>query len=62
MRSVITTAGIVMLASVIQVDFSHSPLAAQDRVAGIVSAARKVLALRDRDPFPQGQFVDLKDL
>ena len=49
MRSVITTAGIVMLAAVIQVDrISYSPLAAQDRVAGIISAARKALGGEDK--------------
>ena len=49
MRSVITTAGIVMLAAVIQVDrISISPLAAQDRVAGIISGARKALGGEDK--------------
>ena len=51
MRSVITTAGIVMLASTIQFDgVSLSPVAAsgQDRVAGIVSAARKALGGEDK--------------
>ena len=64
MRSVITTAGIVMLAAVIQVDrISISPLAAsasarayaselgwdgQDRVAEVVSAARKALGGEDK--------------
>jgi hypothetical protein len=49
MRSVITTVGIVALASVIQVDrISYSPLAAQDRVAGIIAAARKALGGEDK--------------
>lgn len=37
-------------------------LHANGKLATAEAAARKVLALRDRDPFPQGQFVDLKDL
>jgi len=46
---VITTAAIVMLVSLIQVDrISYSPLAAQDRVAGIISAARKALGGEDK--------------
>src|SRR5829696_7789221 len=49
MRSVITTLGIVMLVSLIQIDrISYSPLAAQDRVAGIISAARKALGGEDK--------------
>jgi hypothetical protein len=48
MRSVISTAAIVMVASLIQVDgISYSPIA-QDRVAGIVSAARKALGGEDK--------------
>lgn len=49
MRSVISTATIVMVASFIQIDrISYSPLAAQDRVAGIISAARKALGGEDK--------------
>ena len=50
MRSVISTAAIVMVASLIQID-RISLLAArrpQDRVAGIVSAARKALGGEDK--------------
>jgi hypothetical protein len=49
MRSVISTAAIVMVASLVHVErISYSPLAAQDRVAGIVSAARKALGGEDK--------------
>lgn len=49
MRSVISTAAIVMVASFIQIDrISYSPLAAQDRVAGIIAAARKALGGEDK--------------
>jgi hypothetical protein len=49
MRSVISTAAIVMVASLIQIDrISYSPLAAQDRVAGILSAARKAMGGEDK--------------
>ena len=49
MRSVISVAAIVMIASLVQFDgISYSPLAAQDRVAGIVSAARKALGGEDK--------------
>ena len=49
MRKVISTAAIVMVASLIQFDgISYSPLTAQDRVAGIVSAARKALGGEDK--------------
>src|SRR5262245_14905495 len=48
MRRVISTAAIVMVASLIHVDgISYSPFA-QDRVAGIVSAARKALGGEDK--------------
>jgi hypothetical protein len=48
MRSVISTAAIVMVASFVHVDrISYSPLA-QDRVAGIVSEARKALGGEDK--------------
>ena len=48
MRAIATTAAAVMLASLIQIDsVSYSPLA-QDRVAGIVSAARKALGGEDK--------------
>src|SRR5688572_9040600 len=44
MRRVTSVAAAVLMASVIQFDgVSMSPLAAQDRVAGIISAARKAL-------------------
>ena len=49
MRSVISVAAIVMVASLVRFDgISYSPLAAQDRVAGIVSAARKALGGEDK--------------
>ena len=49
MRFVISTAAIVMVASLVQVDrISYSPLAAQDRVATVVSAARKALGGEDK--------------
>jgi hypothetical protein len=49
MRSVISTAAIVMVASFIQIErISYSPLAAQDRVAGIISAARNALGGEDK--------------
>lgn len=49
MRFLTSTAAIVMVASFIQVDrISYSPLAAQDRVAGVVSAARKALGGDDK--------------
>ena len=49
MRRLISTAAIVMVASLIHIDgISFSPLAAQDRVAGIVSAARKALGGEDK--------------
>ena len=59
MRSVISTAGIVMVASVIQVDrisihrslrsaYASELADGQDRVAGIVSAARKALGGEDK--------------
>ena len=49
MRSLISTAAIVMVASFIQIDsVSYSPLAAQNRVAGIVSAARQALGGEDK--------------
>ncbi len=49
MRRVISTAAIVMVASFVRFDgISYSPLAAQDRVAGIVSAARKALGGEDK--------------
>jgi hypothetical protein len=49
MRFVISTAAIVMVASLVQVDrISYSPLAAQDRVATVVAAARKALGGEDK--------------
>jgi hypothetical protein len=49
MRSVISVAAIVTIASLVQFDgISFSPLAAQDRVPGIVSAARKALGGEDK--------------
>ena len=49
MRSLISMVAIVMVASLVQFDgISCSPLAAQDRVAGIVSAARKALGGEDK--------------
>ena len=49
MRKVLTTAGIVMLVSMFQVDrISYSPLVGQDRVAGILSEARKALGGEDK--------------
>ncbi len=49
MRAIVATAAAVMLASVIQIDrISYSPLSAQDRVAGIVSATRKALGGEDK--------------
>ena len=48
MRSVVSIAAVVMVASLIHVDgISYSPIA-QDRVAGIVSAARKALGGEDK--------------
>ncbi|MDO8679851.1 MAG: hypothetical protein Q7R30_15095 [Acidobacteriota bacterium] len=44
MRALLITAAAVMLASTVQVDrISMSPLQAQDRVAGVIAAARKAL-------------------
>ena len=49
MRRVISTAAIVMVASLIQIDrISVMPLAAQDRVAGIIAAARKAMGGEDK--------------
>jgi hypothetical protein len=49
MRFVMSTAAIVMVASLVQVDrISYSPLAAQDRVATVVAAARKALGGEDK--------------
>jgi hypothetical protein len=49
MRSVISTAAIVMIASLVQVDrISLSPLTAEDRVADVLSAARKALGGDDK--------------
>jgi len=49
MRSVISTAAIVMVASLVQVDrISLSPLAAQDRVAGILAATKKAMGGEDK--------------
>lgn len=49
MRRVTSVAAAMLLASVIQFDgVSMSPLGAQDRVAGIISAARKVLGGEDK--------------
>ena len=49
MRRLFSTVAIVMVASFVQFDgISYSPLGAQDRVAGIVSAARKALGGEDK--------------
>lgn len=49
MRSVISTAAIVLVASFVQIDrISYSPLAAQDRVAGIIAATRKAMGGEDK--------------
>ena len=49
MRSVISAAAIVMVASMVHVErISYSPLAAQDRVAGIMAATRKALGGEDK--------------
>ena len=49
MRRLVSTVVIVMVASFVQFEgISYSPLAAQDRVAGIVSAARKALGGEDK--------------
>lgn len=49
MRALIATAAVVMLASSIQIDrVSLSPLQAQDRVAGVIAAARKALGGEDK--------------
>jgi len=49
MRFVISTTAIVMVASLVQVDrISYSPLAAEDRVATVVAAARKALGGEDK--------------
>jgi len=49
MRSVISTAAIVMVASLVQFEgISLSPLAAQDRVATVIAAARKALGGEDK--------------
>lgn len=49
MRRIISTAAIVMFAALIQVDqFLSTTLAAQDRVATIVAAARKALGGEDK--------------
>ncbi|MEO7132937.1 MAG: hypothetical protein ABI024_01840 [Vicinamibacterales bacterium] len=49
MRRLISTAAIVMVASFIQIDrISFSPLGAQDRVAEVISAARKALGGEDK--------------
>jgi hypothetical protein len=49
MRSVISVVAIVLVASLIQFEgVSFSPLAAQDRVAGIISATRKALGGDDK--------------
>lgn len=49
MRRVITTAAIVTMASLVQFEgISHSPLAAQDRVAGIMAATRKAIGGEDK--------------
>jgi hypothetical protein len=49
MRSVISTAAIVMVASLVQVDrISFLPLAAQDRVAGILAATKKAMGGEDK--------------
>jgi hypothetical protein len=49
MRSLISTAVIVMVASIIQFEgVSISPIAAQDRVSGIIAGARKALGGEDK--------------
>ena len=49
MRSVISMTAVVTVASLIQFDgISYSPLAAQDRVAGIIAATRKALGGEDK--------------
>jgi hypothetical protein len=49
MRRVSSVAAAMLMASVIQFDgVSMSPIAAQDRVAGIISAARKALGGDDK--------------
>lgn len=49
MRTVISTAAVVLVASFVQFDgVSMSPLAAQDRVGGIIAAARKALGGEDK--------------
>jgi len=49
MKSVVSVTAILLVASLVQFDgISFSPLAAQDRVAGIVSAARKALGGEDK--------------
>jgi hypothetical protein len=49
MRSVVSVTTILVVMSLVQFDgISYSPLAAQDRVAGIVSAARKALGGEDK--------------
>ena len=49
MKSVVSVTVILVVASVVQFDgLSYSPLGAQDRVAGIVSAARKALGGEDK--------------
>ena len=49
MRALVITAAAVMLASTIQIDrVSLSPLEAQDRVAGVIAAARKALGGEDK--------------
>jgi hypothetical protein len=49
MRSVISTAAIVMVASLVRFDgISYSPLAAQDRVATILAATRKAMGGEDK--------------
>lgn len=49
MRSVISTAAILLVASLVQVErVSLSPLAAQDRVAGIIAATRKAMGGEDK--------------
>jgi hypothetical protein len=56
MRKVISTAAIVMVAAFVRYDgISYSHLAAQDRVAGIVSArAQSAGVVRTRSRGPQG--------
>ncbi len=49
MRALVTTVAAVMLASTIQIDrVSILPLAAQDRVAGVLAAAKKALGGEDK--------------